>query len=123
MAGKSSKTLPQPVFKCEFCEKVLKTKRILRMHSKNYHEIKSFHCNICSKKYSNFQNLNNHMRTAHNGKKDNKCESCGKSFTQAGYLKKHIHIVHEGHKDHKCEYCKQCFSTKAHLNYHIKTHV
>ena len=107
-----SETMPQ-VYKCEICEKVLKTKKILTRHSKNHHDdqkIKSLQCNICTKKYLTVKNLTNHTRTVHALKKVYKCESCGKSFTHAHSLKKHIYTIHEGNKDYKCESCGKSFS-------------
>ena len=52
-------------------------------------------CEYCDKSFSEAHQLNRHIHTVHEGRKDHKCESCGKSFTEAATLKHHIHRVHE----------------------------
>ena len=104
--------------KRDICEKVYKTRSILKNHYNCHHNtttVKHMHigqkdckCQACGKSYSQPGNLKRHMHTIHEGHKHHKCESCGKSFSRTVNLKRHISIVHEtheGHKDHKCEYC------------------
>ena len=41
-------------------------------------------------------------------------------FTAAGNLKRHIKSIHDGHKDQNCDICSKSFSTKPQLTKHIK---
>ena len=49
-----------------------------------------YKCEFCGKLLSSKRNLYNHINTTHEGQKYFKCEFCGKSFTQQGNLNRHI---------------------------------
>ena len=71
-------------------------------------QLKPFSCEICSKSYTIYNKLNEHIRFAHERKngeissvheqqnKLHKCDICGKSYFVYSRLKRHISVVHEG---------------------------
>ena len=106
IANKNISTFQQQVkqeHKCEICEKVFKTKTVLKSHFRRVHDNDGkVHvcnkCETCGKSFSKASNLKTHIYTVHERHKDHKCESCGKSFSQFGHLKSHIREVHKGLK-------------------------
>ena len=71
-------------FKCDICEKLFKTKNILKNHFNQHHNNsgKVYYCDVCTKSFQTQRALVLHKKSLHEGKHYN-CESCGKSFSQA----------------------------------------
>ena len=60
--------------------------------------------------FSQSQNLNDHIHTVHEGKKDYKCKLCTKLFTTTWSLKMHAQNIHEGQKQiFACDTCDKEF--------------
>ena len=97
--------------KCEICEKVFKTKILLKNHLET-DKGENVTCNDFELKIIKIENdpieddKEGQIHTAH----EYKCESCGKLFSQADHLKRHIHKLHKSHRDYKCEDCGKSFS-------------
>lgn len=48
-------------FQCKICDKILKTKRILKKHAKLHSNIKNFICELCSKAFTEKHHLLDHQ--------------------------------------------------------------
>ncbi|CAB3255465.1 unnamed protein product [Arctia plantaginis] len=119
-------------FKCNMCNKVLKTKTSLVKHYTSMHEkrkhigkvsgngaARRYHCTACSYSTPHSQTLVNHMRR-HNGERPYSCE-CGKNFTQSSSLAAH-RKTHSTATYFTCALCgkqfKHAFAMKNHLRVH-----
>ena len=51
-----------------------------------------------------------------------KCEECGKVFSKKGHLDRHVRTIHQGVKDESepCPHCGKVFTTKSSLEPHIE---
>ena len=85
---------------------------------------KDFACEACGKLFYFEGNLMKHMRTLHEGIKQQKehiCDSCGKAFYHAGILKNHIgRCGEEAQIDVKCEKCDRMFKNNKLKKIHIR---
>lgn len=123
-------------YKCNQCNKVLKStksleKHVVCMHEKRRHigrvtgygAARRYHCTTCSYTTPHSQTLVNHMR-CHNGDRPFHCE-CGKNFTQASSLAAHRKI-HSTASYFTCSECgkqfKHAFSLKTHSRVHDSGH-
>ena len=70
-------------YKCDFCGKSFTTSGNLKKHIK-----------IIARKIISVR-LKSHIKTIHDGRKDQNCSICSKSFSMKSYLKMHIKKVHE----------------------------
>jgi KRAB domain-containing zinc finger protein len=86
----------------------------------NQNREKSFRCNICEKRFSQFGNLKRHFLT-HTGNKPFKCDICGKFFSRSAHVKDHI-LTHTGIGAFKCDSCDRAFLKSEHLEFHMYTH-
>lgn len=119
-------------FKCDMCNKILKTKASLVKHYTAMHEkrkhigkvsgngtARRYHCTVCSYSTPHSQTLVNHMRR-HNGERPYSCE-CGKNFTQSSSLAAH-RKTHSTATYFTCALCgkqfKHAFAMKNHLRVH-----
>ena len=50
---------------------------------------------ICKSNFTHEQDLNGHIASVHEGKKQFKCDTCDAKFTQKQSVKKHIATIHE----------------------------
>ena len=74
--------------------------------------------------YTNFGqkgNLNTHVATVYEGKKQFKCDICDSKFGVKGKLNVHVTTVLEGKKQFKCDICNVEFTTKHNMIGHIHT--
>ena len=62
------------------------------------------------------------LSAAHSGIKKYKCEQCGMCFSWNDQLTQHIRLVHEG-KKYSCEFCgSEYHSAKSLRNHKFKNH-
>ena len=55
-------------------------------------------CGICDKSYASRRNLNLHIGSVHDKKKQFKCNVCDSNFSQKSNLKSHVAQVHDKRK-------------------------
>lgn len=59
-----------------------------------------------------------HVKTVHEKRRDFECKNCERKFSQNASLKQHIKVVHEGKKCFECVSCKKKFGEKGNLKTH-----
>ncbi|XP_054623163.1 zinc finger and SCAN domain-containing protein 2-like isoform X1 [Dunckerocampus dactyliophorus] len=133
------------------CDNIFDNQGNLKKHMQNHAGEKPFACSVCSKRFSQIENLNRHttIHTIHTGVKPFACSICGKGFSQQSNLKEHArkhtgkkHFpclvcgkkfiyksklkthtrIHTGEKPFSCTVCGKCFSQKANLHTHTRVH-
>ena len=110
-----------PTNKCEFCNKQLSSKKVLRRHVILKHLKNGRHqCPVCFRRFFSSHELGRHM-PVHTNVKAHVCEICGKSYKQSGHLHRHLQI-HTGEKKFECDICKRLFAQKTNLENHYSTH-
>ena len=106
--------------KFEVFEKSFTTKGNLNMHVSSVHEgRKAFKYDFCVTSFTTKMYLGIHI--ASEEKKPFKCAICDFGSSTATNLERHVSSVHEGKKQSKYEFCDKCFcfTTKGSLDYHI----
>ena len=82
-------------------------------------------CDLCEATYENIDNLNNHKRSKHEGRKII-CEECNGLFATHGSLKQHKQLKHtfDGLKRKgkwKCDQCDAAYGNSNNLNAHKRS--
>lgn len=108
------------IFSCRFCSKMFPTRKSCTSHEENHSEVFKFSCKICLKKFTNEDDLDDHVKWDHN--KAGQCRYCGKKIEKAKALKYHElrHMQESNH--HQCQECKRIFKTKTGLRHHAASH-
>ena len=97
-------------FKCNHCQKNLKSKQSLNRHIIQVHGIgekSNKKCDFCEK---SFFNLRNHLKDVHGTDQFLKCHFCQSEFRSQKLLKSHIKIMHEEKKIFMCDICRKEFT-------------
>ncbi|CAB0042695.1 unnamed protein product [Trichogramma brassicae] len=99
--------------KCDYCGKILLTKRKLDNHVNAAHlKLRKHKCEECRKVFRYKSDLNRHIAMVHEKIKEHNCEECGKVFGQKFDLTRHIDTVHLELKEHMCEECGKSFKVE-----------
>ena len=100
---------------CELCGKSFQLIRSLRYHIENSHtKSRTYKCQKCGETFPSIPDLKNHKYSKHM-----QCESCGKKFEANSTLRSHIRSVHEGVRNNICPTCGKAFISKTDMNRHI----
>ena len=106
--------------KCEQCDKVVKRKAELKLHTKRAHlKIKDHMCEVCKKLFFTINELNTH-KIVHKEKKYH-CNICGLKIRSKRSLVNHTESRHMGISK-KPYFCKDCgihYSNTAHKLTHM----
>ena len=106
---------------CPHCEKVFKHRVNLQEHILSIHENRrDHHCDQCNKSFGLLKTLETHKLNVHNRVH---CEECGKESYNSFALKRHKALVH-GIKPKdvfQCEDCPLFFSGLSSLNKHVES--
>nr|CAD7443317.1 unnamed protein product [Timema bartmani] len=134
-------------FKCDVCNALLKTKRILKLHMTVHDETREdkYECEICVKKFFTTLALKQHVRV-HCDERPYRCAYCGKAFKWSKNLTNHhrthgIGIKPKGSKPKKtvtkpkgekqtrlntprlqCQVCGKSLASKQTLYIHMRFH-
>ena len=71
--------------------------------------------------FSNFRTLERHRETYHKPK-DLQCPHCDKKYTEAENLENHVAVQHKGKSAFQCEICGQFYNSQKSLKGHKKEH-
>ena len=115
----------QPRQKCGLCVKTFLTKRLLKIHIQNFHDLgqkNKITCEYCKKVFIRYNSIRRHIRDVHEKKRDHKCYICHKTFQRHVQLTTHIELIHnlESSKNFICENCGNAFQTKQSVDIHKK---
>jgi len=114
---------------CDLCGNTFQTSEGLKRHkmiscknaliTENRLKLKTFHCHLCEKVFTDKRNLLNHVKIIHEGKSDNfVCDVCNKVFSRRTGLAAHK-LLHTGDfKVYKCDNCAVMFKEKRNLVRH-----
>ena len=132
----------------ENCKENFTTARGFIKHMKEVHSMKPWYCQPCDKRFMERQNLQFHMMSSHENKKNFACDICNKSFAnprqlythralhlgkrflcqECGYrarssanLRGHVKARHEA-RQHNCPMCGKKFSSGNNLKNHMRIH-
>ncbi|XP_001809587.2 zinc finger protein ZFP2 [Tribolium castaneum] len=101
-------------FTCPFCQKVLRTKKGLRIHQRRHTGDKLRSCHLCNAQFTRTHHLIRHMKThVKGGDTGHVCGECGMSFMKLSHLLSHKK-THKGDKSDEGESGQQ--STAADNN-------
>ncbi|XP_063821577.1 zinc finger protein Xfin-like [Ostrinia nubilalis] len=118
---------------CVHCRARFKDKSLIKKHIRNGECTVIISCDLCSEKFVNMQDFNDHALAVHAGSFDsdsqNKCVDgrptdcslCGKKNSSYPNLIKHLKMVHNEDKPHYCQHCDGKFEQATDLNKHIYT--
>ncbi|XP_075214959.1 uncharacterized protein LOC142320866 isoform X2 [Lycorma delicatula] len=107
-------------FKCEYCEKICKTKWNLTAHISIHTNKMSFPCSFCGKVFNKKGILRKHINI-HTREKTFICNVCQMSLSDRGTLMRHLNI-HTKEKIFTCDFCHSSFHRRSNLIEHLNTH-
>ena len=81
-------------WKCQRCDHVTKSPKLLKLHIAKVHEGKNPNiCEKCDKAFSTKFKLKAHVQSVHEGQK-HVCDTCGKGYIHKDGLRSHINVIH-----------------------------
>lgn len=103
---------------CDVCSEILPENNAERSnHLMNHHE---FYCTICCKRYTDFNEYNNHLAVHGTDRIELTCNKCSEKFYDKNLFKKHLDD-HELEVPVQCEYCLQLIYDHN-FDEHMKMH-
>lgn len=111
-------------YKCEVCDKVLKSDAALKKHKLNHARKRKFPCSICGKAFLFKNHQVRHERNLHGKGLDENfpCSVCDRKFTREFELKAHL-CTHAEVVSFECEFCQKVFQDETSLSDHIRLHL
>lgn len=105
-------------FECCGCGKYYKSNKLLLKHRSNSSckALQGIHCPSCNKIFQSYPAFVQHHESAHDGGKP--CWLCGKSFSNFGNLNRHIRDLHKDAKKLICIYCSKEFNSMSSYTMH-----
>ena len=82
-----------------------------------------FECQKCEHKFTQAQNLKQHVNAVHLKIRNFECQKCEQKFSAKGSLRRHTMRAHEPSevKREKCEFCTYSTIYKSELKHHVDT--
>ena len=99
-------------FKCDLCPSHFVSLVLLTQHKEKYHPA-IFGCNFCVNRFTNLDELNNHVTSVHCFK----CDICPSQFLELFLLTQHKEKHHPA--IFGCNYCVNRFASLYELNNHV----
>lgn len=112
-------TLEKP-FECSLCKRMFTCAEHVHMREHGIRirtKDRPLNCIICQQTFSQYSNLNRHMR-AHTGEKPFQCIICKATFTRSDNLTTHSMREHKDVKLYKCSICDIGFAHSSQLKRH-----
>ncbi|KAJ8901360.1 hypothetical protein NDN08_007206 [Rhodosorus marinus] len=104
------------------CEMPFSSTYQLGQHMRSAHNQKrEFSCRHCKRTFTQSGHRNEHERREHLGE-GLACELCGKKFGVKSRMERHVRSVHENIRSHECGVCGSKFKQKSHLQKHERSH-
>ena len=116
---KSTHDKSDEVFKCDRCDKTLKSKSGLNNHNESAHSNQKFDCDTCDKTFGKKQLLEYHFKNEHFNPQEYRCDICDKAYCTIRALKEHITLAHSNERI-ECDACNKTFSSGLQLKIHVK---
>jgi len=92
------------------------------MSKYNQYDRKTYYCDVCSEKFTKFNDLITHDSTVHiDLLKNFNCKNCGKLFLSKGRLE--IHEMVHREKLFQCQLCQKKFTLQKTLDNHLNVHI
>ncbi|KAJ0180389.1 hypothetical protein K1T71_003793 [Dendrolimus kikuchii] len=117
---------------CVHCRSRFKDKNLLKKHIRKGDCTVYISCDMCTEKFGNLQDFNDHAIAIHAGTLDQTdnlskcvdgrptdCPICAKKNTSYPNLVKHLRFVHNEETPHYCQHCEAKFEQATDLNKHI----
>lgn len=113
----------KPTYYCPICNASIKRKYDVQRHIRSVHERRrDFQCTRCPQAFFRSSHLKDHMRGAHPDTSENMCPRCGKHFGMSSKLKRHMAAVHEHLRNFRCEHCQKAYKENSALKRHVVRH-
>ncbi|XP_049819974.1 zinc finger protein 260 isoform X6 [Aethina tumida] len=110
---------PEQCFKCDQCNRICKTKKLLKKHFLIHTQEKKYSCEICGKTFRQKYEVTAHLRS-HN-KPTFQCDICSKMFVHKSHLNTHRR-KHLGEYVAFCNDCQMGFVTQTSYKTHRNVH-
>ena len=88
-------------------------------HFKKLHLETTTKCDLCGKE---FKHIKQHIKHAHNIKRNHLCEICDKKFTRNQHLIEHVRVIHKKQHLWPCRSCEKDFINRKLLIAHYEKH-
>lgn len=109
-------------FRCSICNISIKRKYDVQRHIRSVHERRrDYQCPRCPLAFLRSSHLKDHMRGAHADTTENMCPICGRHFGMASKLKRHIASVHDNVRSFECQHCEKRYKDNKALKSHVLT--
>ncbi len=109
---------------CHICQKMLKSKVVLKKHLEEHRRKASgnfFTCMTCEKKFTSRDGFRTHIKLIHNSKDKLQCPLCTVELKNKINLQIHISTVHVNAGREKCPKCKKEMR-KENIKRHMESH-
>ncbi len=111
-------------FRCDRCPFRANRKHYLARHRTRKHDLGGprLMCHACDYTNTNKSNLENHVKTKHDGVIEFKCDECEYGTNLRGNLERHMAARHRGVKENRCSECGYATMQAVNLKKHLRTH-